>query len=239
MRNTLKWATLLVALCLAITPFVGAQTRTKTFTATGSDSSLRLIGTGIYNHRLIWQGAGTRTECQIKVEKSVNNSTWADLITDQTCTGDGSIVVIGWANYVRITVTAISGANNTLYAVYVGLPAEALNGYGGTLASGVTSAMTGTTSTSVIGGTANHYLYITQCAFSNTHASVTTMMTLQDGSAGTSLGSYVVSFGSGNNVIFPIPLKVTTAGNGLFVVNVTTGSNTFASCSGYKTGASY
>lgn len=111
---------------------------------------------------------------------------------------------------------------------------------GGTLASGaITSAMTGTTSTSLIAATASNYIYVTSCSFSNTHASVTTMMLLQDGSGGTTLWEGINAFGGGSNITFPVPLKVPTAGNALFVQNVTTGSNTFASCSGYKSTVSY
>lgn len=104
---------------------------------------------------------------------------------------------------------------------------------------GVTAAMTGTTSTQVIAAVASNYIYLTSCSFSNTHASVTTMMSLQDGSAGTTIWSGIVPFGGGSNVVFPTPLKVTTLGNGAYVVNVTTGSNTFASCSGFSSTVSY
>lgn len=110
----------------------------------------------------------------------------------------------------------------------------------GTLASGaITSAMTGTTSTSLIGATASNYIYVTSCTFSNTHASVTTMILLQDGSGGTTLWEGVIPFGGGSNITFPVPLKVPTAGNALFTANVTTGSNTFASCNGFKSTVSY
>lgn len=109
----------------------------------------------------------------------------------------------------------------------------------GILVGGGTSAMTGTTSTSVIAGVGSNYLYITSCSFSNTHASVTTMMSLQDGSGGTILWQGIAPFGGGNNITFPVPLKVATIGNGLFVANVTTGSNTFAFCSGFTSTVSY
>lgn len=103
----------------------------------------------------------------------------------------------------------------------------------------ITSAMTGTTSTSLVSGTASNYLYITSCQFGNTHASVTTMELLQDGSGGTTLASVVNPFGSGNTVVFPTPLKVPTSGNALYVANVTTGSNTFASCQGFRSTTSW
>lgn len=105
----------------------------------------------------------------------------------------------------------------------------------------ITTAMTSTTSTSVISAVASNYLYITSCAFSNDHASVSTLMKLQDGSGGTVLWMGIVPFGGGNNVTWPssAPLKVPTLGNGLFVVNVTSGSSTYASCSGFASTVSY
>jgi hypothetical protein len=59
-------------------------------------------------------------------------------------------------------------------------------------------------------------------------------MLLQDGSGGTTLWQQPAApaFGGGN-IVFPTPLK-TTANTGLFAQNVTTGSNTFVSCTGYK-----
>lgn len=117
----------------------------------------------------------------------------------------------------------------------------------GTLISNpVTTAMTGTTSTSVIAGVASNYLYITQCAVSNGSTTVSTDILLQDGSGGTSL--YVLpapaattasTGGSGAIVPFPVPLKVPTAGNGLFAANVTTGSSTKISCSGFRSTVNY
>jgi hypothetical protein len=102
-----------------------------------------------------------------------------------------------------------------------------------------TSAMTGTTSTAVVAAVASNYLYITQCSFSNDHASTSTLMKLQDGSGGTTLWEGMVPFGGGSNVTWPVPLKVPTIGNGLYVANVTTSSSTYASCSGFKSTVSF
>lgn len=100
----------------------------------------------------------------------------------------------------------------------------------------ITSAMTGTTSTSLVaspGGSLRNYL--TQCTFSNSHATVGTDILIQDGSGGTTL--YVVplapAFG-GATITFPTPLRQPTTATAIYVANVTTGSNTKASCSGYK-----
>lgn len=119
--------------------------------------------------------------------------------------------------------------------------------FGAASASGaVTSAMTGTTSTSVIGGTASNYIYVTQCTTSNASTTVSTDILLQDGSGGTTLyvlpdpAASVATTGGGGGVFpFPVPLKVPTSGNGLFAANLTTGSSTKISCSGFKSTASY
>lgn len=100
----------------------------------------------------------------------------------------------------------------------------------------VTSAMTGTTSTSLVAAPAAGLRnYITQCTVSNSHATVGTDMILQDGSGGTTL--YVIpaapAFG-GATLSFPTPLRQPTTATALFIANVTTGANTKASCSGYK-----
>lgn len=111
--------------------------------------------------------------------------------------------------------------------------------YPGPLVSGLTVAMTATTSTSVITATVSNFIYVTQCVTSNTHASVSTEMVLQDGSGGTSIYTIPAPFGGGSVLNFTVPLKVPTAGNALFVANLTTGSSTKISCSGFKSPISY
>ena len=121
MMNIAKWATLLIALCLASTPIVGAQTRSRTFTTATSDTSVRLTGTSVYNHRLICTGAGTLSTATVKLEKSVDGSTgWTDLIAGQDCTTNVSATATGWVNYVRITVSALEGTGPVLYVRYEG-----------------------------------------------------------------------------------------------------------------------
>ncbi len=116
----------------------------------------------------------------------------------------------------------------------------------GTLSSGVTSAMTGTTSTSVISSTASNYIYVTNCVVSNASTTVSTDVILQDGSGGTTLyvipapaAAVATTGGGGASVSFPVPLKVPTSGNALFAANVTTGSSVKISCSGFKSTVSY
>lgn len=118
---------------------------------------------------------------------------------------------------------------------------------GGTLVSGtITSAMTGTTSTSLVSGTASNYLYITSCTASNGDTDTSTDILLQDGNGGTTLwvipapAAAVISTGGGGaHITFPVPLKVPTSGNSLYAANVTTGASTKISCNGYKSTVSY
>lgn len=117
----------------------------------------------------------------------------------------------------------------------------------GTLVSGaVTSAMTGTTSTVVVAAASSNYLYITQCTVSNASLTVSTDIILQDGSAGTTLynlpdpaAAIATTGGGGATFTFPAPLRVPTSGNGLYAANVTTGSSTKISCSGFKSTVAY
>lgn len=102
--------------------------------------------------------------------------------------------------------------------------------------SGTTSAMTGTTSTSLIaspGGSLRNY--ITQISCVNSHATVGTFVTVQDGSGGTAL--YTLAAGSvfgGSAYTFPVPLRQPTTATALYVANVTTGANVICSATGYK-----
>jgi len=100
----------------------------------------------------------------------------------------------------------------------------------------ITSAMTGTTSTSLIAAPASGLRnYITACTFSNSHATVGTDMILQDGSGGTTIWNIpAAAVYGGAHITFPTPLRQPTTATALFVANVTTGSSTKAACSGYK-----
>lgn len=100
----------------------------------------------------------------------------------------------------------------------------------------ITSAMTGTTSTSLIAAPASGLRnYITQITVSNSHATVGTDIIIQDGSGGTTL--YVIPAASafgGAVLTFPTPLRQPTTATAIYCANVTTGANTKVSASGYK-----
>lgn len=100
----------------------------------------------------------------------------------------------------------------------------------------ISSAMTGTTSTSLIAAPAAGLRnYITQITVSNSHATVGTDIIIQDGSGGTTL--YVIPAAAvygGAVLTFPTPLRQPTTATAIYCANVTTGSSTKVSASGYK-----
>ncbi len=103
--------------------------------------------------------------------------------------------------------------------------------------SGLTSAMTGTTSTAVtgIGAAAGLHNYITQVTIGNSHATVGTFVSLQDGSGGTSFYTFpAAAVYGGCTVTFPKPLRQPTANTALYCVNATTGANVILSASGFQ-----
>lgn len=100
----------------------------------------------------------------------------------------------------------------------------------------ITTAMTGTTSTSLIAAPAVGLRnYITQITVSNAHATVGTDIIIQDGSAGTTLYTIPAAAVYGGAVVtFPTPLRQPTTATAIYCANVTTGASTKVSASGYK-----
>lgn len=100
----------------------------------------------------------------------------------------------------------------------------------------ITTAMTGTTSTSLIAAPATGLRnYITQITVSNAHATVGTDVIIQDGSGGTTLYTIPAAAVYGGAVLtFPTPLRQPTTATAIFCANVTTGASTKVSASGYK-----
>lgn len=100
----------------------------------------------------------------------------------------------------------------------------------------ITTAMTGTTSTSLIAAPgAGLRNYITQITVSNAHATVGTDLIVQDGNGGTTLYTIpAAAVYGGASITFPVPLRQPTTNTALYIANVTTGASTKASASGYK-----
>lgn len=97
-----------------------------------------------------------------------------------------------------------------------------------------TAAMTGTTSTITMAApSAGYHNYITAISVGNSGAT-STFVQFQDGSGGTVLWTVpaAATYG-GATQPFPVPLRQPTAGNGLYVVDVTTGANVIACATGF------
>lgn len=98
--------------------------------------------------------------------------------------------------------------------------------------SGVTAAITGTANTSVIAAPgAGLKLYVTHVLVTNSHATVGTVVEIKNGTTVLYRGNAAAA-GGGFSVTLPVPL-VLTANTALNAANVTTGSNTYVSASGY------
>jgi hypothetical protein len=127
----------------------------------------------------------------------------------------GAVTVTGGA----LSVTSSGGVSSANYV-------------SGTIA----TAMTGTTSTSLLAAPAAGLRnYITQITVSNSHATVGTDIIIQDGASGTTL--YVIPAAAaygGASIDFPTPLRQPTTATAIYCANVTTGSSTKVSASGYK-----
>lgn len=127
------WRALLLSLVFAYATLVTAQTgynasRIHTFGATGSDISL-IQNTLMLYHRLSWATTGAPAACTVALDSSVDGTVWVagGIIAGQNCTAAGpSAVTFASANYVRITVTALT-AGATVRVVYEGW-ASAPNG---------------------------------------------------------------------------------------------------------------
>lgn len=104
------------------------------------------------------------------------------------------------------------------------------------IVSGVTSAMTGTTSTSVVAAPASGLRnYITQITVGNSHATVGTFVNIQDGSGGTTIWTIpAAAVYGGATINFDPPLRQPTTATAIYCACVTTGSNTIVAANGFK-----
>lgn len=98
---------------------------------------------------------------------------------------------------------------------------------------GKTAAITDTTRTAVIAAQgAGVRIYATHVIVTNSHATVGTVVKIEDGTSEIYNG-YAAALGGGFSVTLPVPLRL-TANTALNVSCVTTGASVYASASGYK-----
>lgn len=123
----------LLLLCASAHAQVGQRTFTTTVVA--NDVGIGNIGSGIQYHQLIWNTVGTVTTCSVKLQSSVDNITYIDLITSQTCTAPGaSTIVNSVVNYIKIEVTVKSGTGSVVVH-WNGFNTNPTGGGGGTVTS--------------------------------------------------------------------------------------------------------
>ncbi len=111
-------------------------------------------------------------------------------------------------------------------------------GLGDNVISGLTTAMTGTTSTAVTGigqPGSGLYNYITQITVGNSSATIGTFVEMQDGNGGTTFYTIpAAAVYGGATLTFPKPLKQPTSNTALYCKNTTTSANVIVSVSGFK-----
>jgi len=101
---------------------------------------------------------------------------------------------------------------------------------------GTSGAITDTTSTQVIAAQgAGQRIYVTSLLVTNSHATVGTLVTIQDdaGSPVVLFAGYAAPAGGGFSLTFPTPLS-TTANQKLMAICGTTGANVYVSANGFK-----
>ena len=153
-------------------------------------------------------------------------------------TSPGAIEVPGTNSYLwgqAISAEPAAGTNATPVAASYSLSGKAITlpfSNKENAVSGVTAAMTGTTSTQVIPLVASNKIYVTHAACGNS-GSTGTFVDLQDGSGGPVLA--VLSCGAtyaGESDQYWGEIS-TSSGNGLYVVDETTGASVKVSAQGY------
>lgn len=99
---------------------------------------------------------------------------------------------------------------------------------------GVTAAITDTTGTAVLasaGGSLRNY--VTSVAVFNSHATVSSVVEIRDGTTTVMWRGYALAAGGGFTISFPTPLRGTAA-TAVNAYVITTGSNVYVSATGYK-----
>src|SRR6267378_1132283 len=127
-RFALALLCLLVAMSLA--PWSWSQTATYAyqsplviFITVTTSNGFHISGSSAAFHVLTWNNTGTVTTCQIQADGSADGITWGngDVIASTLCTSNGTVTSASdVVNYIRINITAISGAGATVSARLTG-----------------------------------------------------------------------------------------------------------------------
>lgn len=99
----------------------------------------------------------------------------------------------------------------------------------------ITTPMTVTTSTLLVAAPASGLRnYITEISCVNAHATVDTLVNIQDGSGGTTIAQLSAPHAYGGHQKSSAMIRQPTTATGLYVANVTTGASVTCSASGFK-----
>lgn len=213
-------------------------TRTKTFTAAAADAAIVTKNTPIYIHQLSWTGSGTRTTCTVKMQYSSNATSWSDLTSAQTCTSNGSVTATGFYNYVRVNLTAITGAANTLNTRYDGSGSIELSSLRGPVAAyfQYTTPTTDTAERTAVAADAAAFWNLKTAVCINAGAT-STMLNILDTGSGTVLGRVPCiksSVGSNPPVVFDPPLRATAKNKALIIAAQDASTTVYFTITGFK-----
>jgi len=146
-------------------------------------------------------------------------------------TSPGAVLVPGVNAFV--TNTNANGSATAANSAPVVPPSDYIAGKAiSSLVFGTTAAMTGTSSTALLAAVSAKVIYLMNITCTNSSATAT-LLTLQDGSGGTTLGTMICPAGGGHTEHASFPLVKTTSGNGLYVADVTTSASVIATASGF------
>lgn len=241
-----------VAPGMAIALDAGANTHLAAITASGSTSLAVTTGTGLPAFGLALDNSAAAVDYTLANGAAAPFGAGAVTANTPRVTYPSDAPGLGAsaASYPSaLSANGCRGSTTVPTAVSDGqMVAERCDEYGGritwpfaarsNLLSGVTAAMTGTTSTAVTGmgaPGAGLFNYVTTIVCGNAHATVGTNIELQDGNGGTTFWTLPAAAAYGGSVIsLSSPLKQPTANTALYVKNSTTGANTICSFAGFK-----
>jgi len=131
----MKKLTLLVLLLSCLSWGQGYNAFQQTTFTTVTTASPLIERSTILFHQLSWTVSGTVSTCTVAIDSSPDGTTWTPggIIAGQTCTTNGSSAVTSAsAVWIRVNMTAISGAGATAVVVYKGYVTNPSGGGGGT-----------------------------------------------------------------------------------------------------------
>ena len=146
--------------------------------------------------------------------------------------GDTGVMALGVRNDAMATLTSTDGDYSPIAVSSTGrlfvTPAPSASMVRGT------ASVAGTSDTSLVAASGSGSLktYITNLSFANTGSS-NTLITLKDGSGGSTLWYTIAPAGSGSNIQLEIPI-VTSANTALYFACGTSSTTVYASATGYK-----